>query len=89
MKRTEPQRQPASADDVREIVGPLDDQVVARIVATGASAAEVLEAHTWMNADDYLGELEKHKSPKVQQVIEILEAELPEPEEARPGRSPA
>lgn len=89
MTPAEHKRQAATADDVREIVGPLDDQVVARIVATGASAAEVLEAHTWMNADDYLGELEKHKSPKVQQVIEILEAELPEPEEARPGRGPA
>ena len=51
---------PASANEVRTIIGPLDDAVIAQIVATGATAAEVLEAYTWFMADDQLGtELER------------------------------
>ena len=37
-------RQPATASEIIEIVGHLDDAVIARILATGASPAEVLEA---------------------------------------------
>ncbi|MBO0737960.1 MAG: hypothetical protein J2P48_15530 [Alphaproteobacteria bacterium] len=67
---------PAIASEVRAIVGPLDDVVIARIVETGASAAEVLEAYTWLMADDQLGtELERTCRGKVAQVYEILEEE--------------
>jgi hypothetical protein len=66
----------ASASEVRTIVGPLDDAVIARIVETGATAAEVLEAYTWLMADDQLGtELERTCKGKVAQVYEILEEE--------------
>jgi len=41
---------PATATEIVEIVGPLDDAVLVRIVETEASAAEVLEAFTWATA---------------------------------------
>jgi hypothetical protein len=46
---------PASASEIRGIVGSLDDAVITSVLATGASAAEVLEAYTWLTADDQLG----------------------------------
>ena len=72
----QPSVKPASASEVRAIVGEFDDTVIARIVATGATAAEVLEAFTWLTADDQLGtELERTCSGRVAQVYEILDEE--------------
>lgn len=45
----------ATASEIVAIVGHLDDGVIARILATGATPAEVLEAFTWTHADDQLG----------------------------------
>lgn len=73
---------PATASDVVEILGRADDDLVMRILATGASAAEVLEAFTWANADDQIGtELERRPRGAAAQVYEILKSEEPEPEE--------
>lgn len=73
---------PASASEIRAIVGPLDDTVIARIVATGASSAEILEAFTWLMADDQLGtELERTCRGRVAEVCEILEDEMQPTEE--------
>jgi len=73
---------PASASEIRGIVGPLDDAVITSVLATGASAAEVLEAYTWLTADDQLGiELERNRSGRVGQVYAIL-ADALEPEAA-------
>lgn len=74
----------ATAAEIREIVGSLDDAVVLRIEDTGATAAEVLEAFTWFTADDQLGtELERGPRRAALRVYEILRAEEPEPDEAR------
>jgi len=56
--------------------------VIARIVATGATVAEVLEAYTWFTADDQLEtELERTCRGRVAEVADILEDEaLPETE---------
>ena len=75
---------PATATEIVEIVGPLDDAVLVRIVETEASAAEVLEAFTWATADDYIGtELEQAPRGVVARVYEILKQEEPEPDERR------
>jgi hypothetical protein len=67
---------PASGSEVRSIVGPLDDIVITRIVATGATAAEVLEAYTWLTNDDQLGtETERACHGRVAEVYRILEDE--------------
>jgi len=73
---------PATAEEVLEIVGPLDDSVLMRIVETEATPAEVLEAFTWASADDQIGtELEHGPRGAVARVYEILKREEPEPDE--------
>ena len=53
-----------------------------RIVETGATPAEVLEAFTWATADDQIGtELEHGARGAVARVYEILKREEPEPDE--------
>ena len=46
---------PATAAEIIEIVGPLDDFVLMRIVETEATPTEVVEAFTWATADDQIG----------------------------------
>ena len=73
---------PATASEIVEICGHLDDGVIARILATGATAAEVLEAFTWATADDQIGtELRHGRSGAAGAVYEILMEEEPDPEE--------
>ena len=75
---------PATAAEVTEIVGPLDDAVLMRIVETEATPAEVLEAFTWATADDQIGtELEHRPLGRVALVYEILKREEPQPDERR------
>ena len=72
---------PASAAEITEIIGSLDDAVLVRIIATEATTAEVLEAFTWANADDQIGtELERRpRGAAGGLVYEILEGEEPNP----------
>ena len=75
---------PATAAEIIEIVGPLDDSVLMRIMETEATPAEVLEAFTWATADDQIGtELEHRPRGAVAQVYDILKREEPEPDERR------
>ena len=75
---------PATAAEIIEIVGPLEDAVLMRIAETGATPGEVLEASTWATADDQIGtELEHRPRGVVAQVYEILKREEPEPDEGR------
>jgi hypothetical protein len=81
MKQTS---RPATVAEIIEIVGPLDDSVVMRIVETSATPAEVLEAFTWATADDQIGtELEHRPRGVVALVYDILKREEPEPDERR------
>jgi len=74
--------QSATASEIIEIVGHLDDGVIARILATGATPAEVLEAFTWATADDQIGtELRHGRVGAAGAVYEILMQEEPDPEE--------
>jgi hypothetical protein len=76
--------QAATASEIVAICGHLDDGVVARIVATGATPAEVLEAFTWFSADDQIGtELQHGRTGAVGAVYDILMEEEPEPDEPR------
>lgn len=73
---------PATAAEIIEIVGPLDNSVLMRIVETEATPPEVLEAFTWDAADDQIGtELEHRPRGAVARVYEILKREEPEPGE--------
>jgi hypothetical protein len=75
-------QRPATAQDIRSIIGELEDGVVASILRTGATREEVLEAFTWATADDFLGsELERSRRGAVGAVYDILRAEDEDPEE--------
>ena len=75
---------PATAAEIKEIVGPLDDAVLVRIVETEATAAEVLEAFTLATADDHIGtELEHRPRGVVARVYDILKREESEPDVRR------
>jgi hypothetical protein len=76
------QGRPVTAAEVIEIVGRLEDGAVAKIVATGATASEVLEANTWLSSDDYLHRrLRRAPQGTVAEVCRILEEELRPPED--------
>lgn len=69
----------ATASEIREIVGALDDGVVAKLLEIGPSGEEVLAAYTWLRADNRLEtrpEFELHG--KSAQVLAILEQEEPD-----------
>ncbi len=77
-------KHPATAGDIVGILGPLEDALLMEILETGATAAEVLEAFTWMNADDQIGtELGRGPRGAVIRVYEILKREEPEESERR------
>ena len=74
----------ATAAEIREILGPLDDSVLTQIIETEATSAEVLEAFTWFTADDQLGtEIGRGPHGVVLRVYEILRMAEPEPDEWR------
>ncbi len=75
-------QRPATAEEIADIVGGIENGTLAAIMATGATRDEVLEANTWLNADDDMHR-ELHHAPRgvVAQVLDILEAETVQPEE--------
>ena len=73
---------PATAAEITAICGALDDDVIARILAVGATASEVLEAFTLYGADDQIGtETQRHRHGAVGAVYDILVQEEPDPDE--------
>jgi hypothetical protein len=66
----------ASASEIRRIIGDVDDAVVLRILETGASTAEILEAFQWTTADDGLGtDLGHARKGVAGEVYEILQSQ--------------
>jgi hypothetical protein len=61
-----------------------DDAVLMRIVATGASATEVLEGFTWAMSDDQISaELECRPRGAAARLYDILKQKNPSPTTAR------
>jgi DNA polymerase III gamma/tau subunit len=59
--------------DVRDIVGALDDAKVAALLATGAKPEELEEAMAWASGEsDVMGELERPLEGVVARLYEIL-----------------
>jgi hypothetical protein len=73
-----------SRDDIRRLIGPVDDTVAAEIIALGTTPEELAEAHAWTTSDEYL--LNEGRSPpagraqRILELLEILEREAAEPE---------
>lgn len=74
----------ATASEIIAICGHLDDGVIAQVLATGATAAEVIEAFTWFSADDQIStELRRGPRGAVAAVYDILMRKEPDPDELR------
>ncbi|MDQ7980681.1 hypothetical protein QYH69_25925 [Paraburkholderia sp. SARCC-3016] len=71
--------QPATANDIRAIIGPFEDDVVVKILDVHPTAAEVLNAFTWLRSDEHLQRRLAHElHGRAAQVFEILDQEYPE-----------
>jgi hypothetical protein len=73
--------------DVIAMLGPLDDSVVAEIIATGATTEELAQASAWLNNDEALMNTGKPlPTGRVTDIIDIVAAQEQEEEElARQG----
>ncbi len=77
---------PMTHDEVCQIVSGLSDQAVARIIASGATREQLLEAFTWLREDEYLGgELERRPAGIVGELYDILLAEETELDDDEPA----
>ena len=71
----------ATATEIREIVGPIDDEVVVKILDIGPTAAEVLEAYTWLGSDELRRNRQEHElHGRSARVLEILDDVFAEPD---------
>jgi hypothetical protein len=81
---SEAPKAPLHHHDVISITGPLPDDRVAAIIATGANAEEVMEAFAWLTSDEPLGPDPDHRlGGTVARVYEILSEGRFENEENR------
>lgn len=77
----QPDHTPATAAEIRRMVGDVDDEVIACILRTEATAAEVQEAALWFRGGGGLDEEAGHEPHgAVKAVYEILQAEESEDE---------
>lgn len=78
---------PLTREAVIEVTGRIEDWKIARIIATGATADEVLEAHSWLNEQGDLGaETERSMAGNVARVYDVLTAVEIEWDEKESGR---
>ncbi|MFC0397292.1 hypothetical protein [Paraburkholderia rhizosphaerae] len=72
-------QQPATANEIRQIIGPFEDDVVVKILDVHPTSAEVLNAFTWLRSDEHLQRRLAHElHGRTAQVFEILDQEYPE-----------
>ncbi len=65
---------PLTRQDIIEVVGPLDEDLIVRIIDSGATYADVTEAHGWFVDSRSMGKARHHRpAGKVTEVCNILE----------------
>ncbi|GAC1043395.1 hypothetical protein [Rhizobium sp. No.120] len=68
--------------DVTAVLGPVDEALIADIVATGATPTELSEAWAWVNSDEALiGEGRHLPAGKVAALVDLLSSDDEEWEE--------
>jgi hypothetical protein len=73
-------------DDVLKAVGHADDVTVARIIASGATVAELAEAQAWLANDEPLMNAGKPLATgRARELVDILSELEPSDEEDVPG----
>ncbi|GES43695.1 hypothetical protein FBZ98_102992 [Rhizobium sp. ERR 922] len=71
-----------TSQDVTSVLGPVDETLIADIVATGATPTELSEAWAWVNSDEALiGEGRHLPDGKVAALVDLLSADDEEWEE--------
>lgn len=69
-------------EEIKDVVGALDDVTIAEIAATGVTLSELEEAAALAAGEsDVMGDLRKRASPRVAAVYEILRTEAVAPEQ--------
>ncbi|MEJ6784984.1 hypothetical protein AmiPiv_20695 [Aminobacter sp. Piv2-1] len=67
---------PLTREEIVSVLGPTDETLVADILSTGASFAELREAWAWLNEDEALmGEGRPLPGTRVAELIELLDAD--------------
>lgn len=67
---------PIGRSDVTALLGPVDDELAAEIVATGASPEELAEAWAWVNNDEALvNDGRPLPGGRVAELIDMLETQ--------------
>jgi hypothetical protein len=65
-----------TSDDVIAILGPVDETLVAEVIATGATRAELAEAFAWASNDEALiGEGRRLPGGRVAALVDLLSAD--------------
>lgn len=63
-------------DEILSVLGPVDDELAAELLATGASGAELREAWNWLNSDEALmGQGRPLPGSRIAELIDLLEAD--------------
>jgi hypothetical protein len=72
---------PMTSDDVIAILGPVDETLVAEVIATGATQAELAEAFAWASNDEALmGEGRRLATGRTAALVDLLVSDEEEPE---------
>ncbi len=67
---------PMTSDDVIAILGPVDEILVADVIATGATQTELAEAFAWVSNDEALiGEGRHLPAGRVAALVDLLTAD--------------
>lgn len=70
-----------TSDDVIAVLGPVDETLVAEIIATGATQAELAEALAWATNDEVLiGDLRPLPTGKTAILVDLLVSDEEETE---------
>ncbi|HEX2147115.1 MAG TPA: hypothetical protein VHG11_05615 [Pseudorhizobium sp.] len=68
-------------DEIRKVLGPVEDTFAAELAATGATAQELAEAWAWVNSDEALmNDGRPLPGARVAELVALLESEEDEEE---------
>ncbi|MCG7358122.1 hypothetical protein MHL39_15935 [Roseomonas mucosa] len=75
-----------TGEDVRSILGTVDNDLMARILATGATRDDLAEAYAWLSNDEApINSGQRLASGRVAELIDLLEETEEEPPPSMPG----
>ncbi len=79
MRNTKTDSRYASASEIREIIGPFEGEVIARILEIEPTLEDVQRAYRWLRSDEHLlRNLDSNLGGKAEEVFEILDDEFPD-----------